>query len=240
MGVPSDSVSSDAASCDLSRVFREIHPQHVSVVIADAFELTAEGLASLVSKWPELEVKGTASNRHDLLLLAKRYRPDVVVLDAEMEGPSCPDVIRALRATSPRTKVIVLAPEESSNAVLESVRAGAHGYYGKRKASGNILRVVIWGVACGDVVFDGDLSPVFDGIFDARPKTVSVEMSQLSVREIDILPLVVRGLSNKDIAEKLYLCEATVKKVVSDIARKFGAENRVQVAVLASQSGIGF
>jgi DNA-binding NarL/FixJ family response regulator len=216
----------------------------ITVLLADDQALIRAGFAALIASEGDLAVVGEAEDGAQAVILADQLRPDVVLMDIRMpgtDGLSATETITSNRALD-GVRVLVLTTFESDDYVLSALRAGASGFLGKGVEPRDLL-AAIRTVAAGDSL----LSPVATGALIARylsqpepgrPGTVSSELDVLTEREREIVALVAQGLSNDDIAARLFLSPLTAKTHVNRAMTKLGARDRAQLVVIAYQSGL--
>ena len=214
----------------------------IRVLLADDQVLIRSGFRALVDSAPDLEVVGEASDGADALALARATRADVVVMDIRMPGVDGIEATRRICADEDLAgvRVIVLTTFELDELVVDAVRAGASGFLGKG-VEPDVLLDAIRTVAGGDAL----LSPrattaLISRYLNPAPGPVSVPkvLAALTAREREIVALVAGGLSNDDIAAKLYLSPLTAKTHVNRAMMKLGARDRAQLVVIAFQSGL--
>lgn len=206
----------------------------LTVVIGEVTKLSIEGVASILSKYPEIGVVGSGRTYAEIVEICRRVRPNAVLLSANIDKSACAQTVKLIRKASPRSQVIVLASQADIDVVLDSVAVGALGFCDCNDVSGLRLRGAIWGVSCGCYTLDSSLGLALEHILGKAPAVTRGVLASLTDRERSVLDLVTQGLSNKAIAQKLFLSEATVKKSVSSVSRKFHVNNRVQLATVAS------
>lgn len=214
----------------------------VGIMICDKDRLFVEGIAALIEQWDEFDLLAKIYSYDEALAAAKEHLPAVVLLGARVGDAPCAPVIRDILASDPGVCIMVLASSGDSREVLDALCAGAMGYGVRNELSVDRLRGTIWGMVCGEVVFDGSIrthlqealrssdgqEPAFS---DADPGL----MKLLTQREREILCLLMDGLSNQEVATRLFISEPTVKKNVSRIIDKLQVQNRVQAAVYAAR-----
>jgi DNA-binding NarL/FixJ family response regulator len=209
----------------------------VSVVLVDDEELVREGLAMLLSAETDLQVVGQASSPAAALALVRRRRPDVVVLDVRMPAGSGTDIVAGLVAAGGGA-VLMLTSFNVAEDVRSAVVNGAAGFLLKHNAPAT-LSAAVRAVARGE----GWLDPavVRPLLADLRPLAATDtvrRIATLSDRERQVLLLVARGRSNREIAKDLHLAESTVKTHVTGILTRLGVRDRVQAALAAYQAGL--
>lgn len=208
----------------------------IRVLICDDQFVVCEGLRTILSDAPDIEVAGVATSGALALELIPRTKPDVVLMDLKMPGMNGIAATRAIRAQFPEVRVLALTTYDADEWVFDAIRAGAAGYLLKDVAR-EVLIEAIRGTAVGKTHVDpGVAGKLFEAA--ARHNPPSDSLPPLSEREREVLRLLARGLSNADIAGQLHLTEGTVRNYVSAILAKLGVADRTQAAVLALQHGL--
>jgi DNA-binding NarL/FixJ family response regulator len=199
-----------------------------TVVLADDQRVVREGLASLLGLLPDLDVLGTASDGEEAVALVERLRPDVVLMDLRM--PRCDGVTatRRLREQGSTTHVIVLTTYADDRSVVEALRAGARGFLTKDAGAEEIERAIA-AVVRGDAAIDPAVQHHLVDAVTAPPELPD----GLTPREVEVLTLIAQGLSNREIAARLFVSEATVKSHVNHIFTKTGVRDRAQAVSYA-------
>jgi DNA-binding NarL/FixJ family response regulator len=212
----------------------------VRVVVADDQELVRAGFAAIVQAAEGLTVVGTASRGDDAVRVVVRTRPDVVLMDVRMPGLDGIEAVRRI-ASDPElasVRVIMLTTFGLDEYVFGALRAGARGFLVKDTAPADLLDAVRR-VAAGAVVLgEGIVGRVVDELVRTSPDAPRTPPPALTARERDVLALVCRGLTNRQIARRLEVGEATVKTYVSRLLLAFDAESRVMLAVRAVTTGV--
>ena len=209
----------------------------IRVLIVDDHPVVRQGLQSLLSNYSDIQVAGEADTGLRALEVAALLQPDVVLLDIRLPGANGTDVTRQLRRQNPKARIIILTAYEDDEYLIEALQAGAHGYLLK-SASHETLAEAIRNAHAGRRV----LSPsLVDGVlrqFEELAKESLVSQSGLSESELEILPLLAEGATNKEMAERLYWSEATVKRKMKDILAKLEVSNRAQAVAEAMKRGL--
>jgi DNA-binding NarL/FixJ family response regulator len=208
----------------------------IRVLVADDHPVFLDGLRLLLDSTPGLEVTGTATDGEALVELAGRTDWDVVVVDLDMPGLDGAAATERLRRLDPDAAVLVLTMHDDDESVHRALRAGARGYVLKGAAQGTIARAV-QALADGDTVLHGSVGGrVVRAATESRP---SPAFPTLSAREVEVLELVARGLSNHIIADRLFLSVKTVQNRVSDLLGKTGCGSRAELVARARDAGLG-
>ena len=218
-------------------------PGVIRVLLVDDQELFRSGVAVNVDAQPDMEVVGQAANGREAVQLVEQTRPDVVLMDIrmpEMDGVEATRQIFAPQAAAGRSRpvrVIVLTTFNLDDRAATAIRYGASGFLLK-DTTPEFLRAAIRTVHAGNAVLaPDDLTKLLDGSFRARTAPPE-SYRQLTDKEREILLVVASGLSNAEIAAKVYLSESTVKTHVGNILRKLGLRDRVQIVVFAHEHGL--
>ena len=207
----------------------------IRVVIADDHPVVRQGLRTFLESRDGIEVVGEAGDGEGAADAVERLRPDVVLMDLVMPGLGGVAAIRRIRDRVPDTRVVVLTSFASDDQVLPAVQAGAAGYLLKDVEPTGLeaaIRLVYEGEALLDPQIAGRVMQEV-----ARPSP-SADVSSLTPREREVLQLLARGLSNRELADRLVLSEKTVKTHVSSILMKLGVHDRTQAALLAVREGL--
>lgn len=204
----------------------------IRLLLVDDQSIVREGLSSLLEAKPDLEVVGEAENGKVALELARSLQPDVVLMDVRMPVMDGVAATKALSQQAPDIKVLVLTTFDDDEYVTRAIANGAKGYLLKDTPS-EILAQAIRLVHQGYTQLGpGLLEKVMAA--DARPPAVPPEFAQLTPREQEVLQLIGKGFSNREIAEALYISERTVKNHVNSILRRLNLRDRTQAAILAA------
>jgi DNA-binding NarL/FixJ family response regulator len=198
----------------------------IRVLLVDDHAILREGLASLMEKQPDLEVVGEAESGEESLARAESLRPDVVIMDIRLQGISGIEACRMLKEHLPHIKVILLSMYEDYEYVHRALQADADGYLLK-KVAGFELVDAVRKVYRGERAFSPQILETI--VEMAREGDFAGEGSRLDLlgsREYDVLALMSEGMSNKEIASRLYISPKTVEKIISNIYRKLGVDSR--------------
>jgi DNA-binding NarL/FixJ family response regulator len=214
----------------------------VRVVIADDQALFREGLRTLLSTLPDLDVVGEASNGEEAVALVERLAPDVVLMDLQMPVMDGIQATARLRERTPDIPVLALTTFDDDRSLFGALRAGAVGYLLKDvslETLGGAIRAAARGEAFLHSTVTGRVVAAFARMAEGGGEPADALVLPLSNREREILKLVSTGASNKEIADRLCLAEGTVKNHVTNILTKLDVRDRTQAAIRARQLGIG-
>jgi DNA-binding NarL/FixJ family response regulator len=213
---------------------------HLTVMVVDDHPMWREGVARDLTE-AGFRVAATASTGTEALTRARAVRPRVVVLDLQIPEPNGVEVTATLVAEDPTVRVLILSASGEQDDVLEAVKAGATGYLVKSASREELLSAVTR-VAAGDTVFTPGLAGLVLGEFrrlsDSPAAGHDSDAPRLTERETEVLRLVAKGLSYKQIAERLVLSHRTVQNHVQNTLRKLQLHNRVQLVRYAIEQGI--
>ena len=206
------------------------------ILIADDHPLLRSGLRVLLGADPSLEVVGEAGTGEETLRLAGELRPDVVLLDISMPGESGIETVRRLKAELPALKVLFLTMHEEEGMLLEALNAGGDGYLIKRADEADILQAIRV-VLRGDVYVHPAMTRALLGQAETTPRPQE-PVEPLTRREIDVLRLLARGNTNRQIAELLALSVRTVESHRANLMGKLGLSSRVELVTYAEEHGL--
>ncbi|MFF5338458.1 response regulator [Streptomyces sp. NPDC013181] len=206
------------------------------VFLVDDHEVVRRGLRDLVDDEPDLEVVGEAATARQAVARGPALRPDVAVLDVRLPDGDGVGVCRDLRSSMPGLACLMLTSFDDEDALLDAIMAGAAGYVLKQ-INGSDLVSAIRTVATGQSMLDpattARLMRSLRGP-EARKSPEDERLAGLSDRELAVLDLIGEGLTNRQIAQQLFLSEKTVKNHISRILGKLGVQRRIQAAVIAA------
>jgi len=214
--------------------------QPIRVLVVDDHLLFRRGVLAALASRPHIEVVGEAGDGEEAIQLARQTQPDVILMDIAMPVCSGLEATRQIKRELPRIKIIMLTVSEEDEALFEAVRAGAEGYLLK-DLKVNQLFEAIESVVRGEAPLSGAIAAKLLREFQrsipshAAPSELTETLSE---RELEILTLVGQGLSNREIADRLYISESTVKNHLRTILDKLHLRNRIQAAIYASRIGL--
>lgn len=208
------------------------------ILICDDQKIVCEGLQTIINADPELEVVGTAYNGQEALEMVPATLPDLVLMDLKMPVMNGVLATRQIKNEHAEIYVLVLTTYDDDEWIFDAIRSGASGYLLKDTPPADLIRS-IKGTLEGKTFIDPQvagklLSEYADNFGKSQPPTHYT----FTERERDILTLLARGLSNAEIAEKLFLAEGTVRNYTSILLKKLGVADRTQAAILAIRYGL--
>jgi DNA-binding NarL/FixJ family response regulator len=215
----------------------------IRVLIADDQRVVRDGLTMLVGLIDEVEVLGAACDGAEAVRLAEVHHPDVILMDLRMPGIDGITATAQLRQRLPATQVLVLTTYADEDAIVPALQAGARGYLTK-DASAEQIETAIRAVHAGQTHLDPAVQERLVAAVISRPPPAGPAgpagkpPGGLTAREAEVLTLLAAGLSNTEIAQRLYLSHATVKTHINRIFAKTGARDRAQAVRYAYQHGL--
>ncbi|WP_188188985.1 response regulator [Nonomuraea sp. SYSU D8015] len=204
----------------------------IRLIIVDDHPVVRDGLRGIFADDDAFEVVGEAADGPEALAVALRSDPDVVLLDLRMPRMSGAEVIRRLREQTPGIHVLVLTTFDNDADVLPAIEQGATGYLLKDTPRADLRRAVL-AAARGETV----LSPTVARILTQQARSTEQQRT-LSPRELEVLRLIARGATNRDIAGKLFITEATVKTHLLHIFAKLAVKDRAAAVAAAYEAGL--
>lgn len=208
-------------------------PTEVRVFLLDDHEIVRRGVADLLEAEAGLSVVGEAGTAAEALRRIPAARPDVAVLDARLPDGSGIDVCRDIRSAHPEIRCLILTSYDDNDAIFAAVMAGASGYLLKQIRGSSLIDAVRQ-VAAGKSLLDPAVTErLLTRLREGSPR--DERLASLTDREREILSLIADGLTNKQIGERLYLAEKTVKNYVSGLLAKLGMQRRTQAAVYGAE-----
>ncbi|TQL43276.1 LuxR family two component transcriptional regulator [Leucobacter komagatae] len=212
----------------------------IRVAIVDDQAMVRQGFGALLGAQPDITVVGDAADGDEVLELARRARPDVILMDIRMPRMNGLDATRALlgRPGDDHPRVIMLTTFDADEYVFSALRAGASGFLLK-DASAEDLVGAVRVVASGEALLAPSVTRRLIADYAARPeRKQSATLSQVTERELDVMRLIAAGHTNAEVAERLFLSEQTVKTHVSRLLSKLGLRDRTQLVIAAYESGL--
>ncbi|MER5844081.1 MULTISPECIES: response regulator [Streptomyces] len=209
----------------------------VRVFLLDDHEVVRRGVHDLLNDEPDITVVGEAATVEQALVRVPALRPDVAVLDVRLPDGDGVTVCRELRSALPDLACLMLTSFDDEEALLDSIMAGASGYVLKQ-IQGSDLVTAVRTVASGQSLLDPSATTRLMARLrqEREPEEEQEALPGLTEREREILALIGEGLTNRQIGQRLYLAEKTVKNHISRLLAKLGVERRIQAAVIATQA----
>ncbi len=210
----------------------------MKVIICDDQAIVRDGLEMLLKLEPDIEVVGVAEDGAAAVEMVAKKAPDLVLMDLKMPIMNGVEATRQIRTKYPDVKVLVLTTYEDDKWVFDAIQAGASGYLLKDTPRDELVKA-IRGTVTGRTYMDPSVAgKVLQQVSIHQTQPATLITSKLTEREIEVLRLIARGLSNADISDQLFLSEGTVRNHVSAILAKLGVSDRTQAAVIAIQHGL--
>ena len=220
----------------------------ISVLLVDDHPVVRQGLRSMLETDVHLNIVGEAENGEDALSKVEEYAPQVVLIDIHMPVMDGLTATRRIKEKFPRTSVVILTLYNNEQYVIEAVKAGAAGYLLKNASRDEISRTIREVTQGGLMIKTTMLQKALTGAiqgggvatldFRGKPWGTEADFEALSPRELEVLKLLVEGMTNKDIGAQLYITEDTAKKHVQNIIYKLQVSDRTQAAVKAIRLGL--
>jgi two-component system, NarL family, response regulator LiaR len=209
----------------------------ISILIVDDHEVVRQGLRAYLDAQPDFKVVGEASSGEDAVRLASDYLPDVVLMDLVMSGMGGVQATRRVKDATPRTQIVVLTSYHQDEFIFPALQAGAISYVLKDVGMDDLVDA-IRKAAQGEAVLHPRVAERVIHEINGAKRAVYNPFTELTNREMEILRLIARGLSNSEIADDLVISENTVKGHVSNILSKLHLADRTQAAVFAWEQGL--
>ena len=230
-----------------------VQGHRIRVGIADDHPIFLDGLCRLLSMEDDIEVVAKAKDGNEALRIVQEYKPDILLLDLQMPGRNGIETLRELKAMSTPTRVLLLTASEDRERFVEAVRYGSAGVISKQAATASLVQS-IRRVHAGEVCLDHETTAVVvRQLREPEPQTqpalkreapqpgrpsASHAAANLTPREREVVQLLVQGLRNRDIADRLFLSEQTVKNHLNSIFGKLQVRDRLELALFAIHHGI--
>jgi two-component system response regulator DevR len=207
----------------------------IRIFLLDDHEVVRRGIAELLAAVPGFEIVGEAGTVEQALPRVLATRPDVAILDARLPDGSGIDVCRDIRSALPSTYCLILTSYDDQDAVLSAVLAGASGYVLKEVRTSGLVDAIQQAALGRSLIDPTVIAQVMARVRDGSP--ADNRLAALTTREREVLGLIAEGLSNRQIGERMFLAEKTVKNYVSSLLGKLGMERRTQAAVFGAEVG---
>ena len=210
--------------------------QSIRILIVDDHPVVRQGLRSLLTGYHDLEIIGEAEDGTQVLPFLSKHSADVILLDIQMKGQGGIEVARRVRASHPEVKIIILTTYDDESLLREAMEAGVHGYLLK-SVSHETLPDSIRAVMRGEKLLSPKLVSNVVDQYQKLAQSQAQKEAGLTSDELQVLATIAEGASNKDLAEKFFWSEATVKRRVQEIVEKMGVANRTQAIAEALRKG---
>lgn len=214
-------------------------PNPIRILVVDDHPVVRDGLVSMLETQPDFRVVGEAGSGRETLDFVKNQPPDVILLDLEIPELDGVETLKLLRQTYPEVQAIVFTAFDSDDRIINAVQAGAKGYLLKGAPREQIFKAVRVASQGGTIIEPVVATKLMRHIADeAQADADRRPVEALTAREKEVLDLLSKGMTNREIAAELVITERTVKFHVSSILTKLGASNRTEAVTLASQYGL--
>lgn len=215
----------------------------INVMIADDQELICQSLEIVIKNKADMNVVAIAHNGTETIELAKKHKPDVLLLDIRMPGINGVECIKILKEKKLNTKIIILTTFDDDEYVFEAVKNGASGYLLKGISLDELVKSIRLVADGGSLISPDVATKVFKLFSDMAKSSYKQKVDErflntFNSSELKIIQLVGRGFSNKEITDELNISEGTVRNYISNILFKLDLKSRTQLAILAVQTGI--
>lgn len=212
--------------------------EKISLMIADDHVLMRQGLKQLLELEEDIVVIAQSGDGEETVKKALEYNPDVILLDINMPSMNGIEVLRRLKDLGTMSKIIMLTIHQDREYLFETMKIGADGYVLKDSDADSLIKA-IRDVNMGKTYIQPSIaSMLVEGLEEKDSNKELDKIRQLTKREYEVLSLIAEGLSNKDIADKLFISEKTVKNHVSSIFKKLDVNDRIQAAIFAFKNDI--
>jgi DNA-binding NarL/FixJ family response regulator len=204
----------------------------VSIGLVDDHPLMIEGIVTLLSRAQDLRVLSTGSTARDIVEISSRFHPDVLIVDLSMSGDVYAAIATSIKV-SPSTKVVAFTAATGVDSAIRALDAGANGYVLKGSSAQELIQAIESVLHGETYITQSFASRVIAALRDASLRRVAAEAVRLSIREDQIVRLLLRGKTNKEIAASLKISEKTVKNYMTVLMQKLHARNRLEVVIAA-------
>lgn len=210
----------------------------MKILLCDDQAVIRDGLEMLLQLEKDFQVIGSAQDGFEAVELASKKSPDLVLMDLKMPGMNGIEATREIRKKHPDMKILVLTTYDDDEWVFDAIRAGASGYLLKDTPRQKIIEAIRGTMDGKSFVDPAVAGKLLNQVANNQTQPASILKDKLTERELDVLRLLAKGMTNTDIAGALHLSEGTVRNHVSAILEKLGVSDRTQAAVIAIQHGL--
>ncbi|NOH04634.1 MAG: response regulator transcription factor [Chloroflexi bacterium] len=210
----------------------------MKILLCDDQAVIRDGLEMLLNLEKDFQVVGSAQDGQEALELVAQKSPDLVLMDLKMPGMNGIEATREIRKKFPNIKILVLTTYDDDEWVFDAIRAGASGYLLKDTPRQKIVEAIRGTVEGKSFVDPAVAGKLLHQVASNQTQPASILKDKLTERELDVLHLLAKGMTNTEIAGTLHLSEGTVRNHVSAILEKLGVSDRTQAAVIAIQHGL--
>lgn len=208
----------------------------VRVLVVDDHRVVRAGLVALLSRHPQIDIVGEAGDGQEAVDLANKLQPHVVLMDIRMPEMDGVEATRHIKATFPATEILILTTYDDDDLIYSGIEAGAKGYLLKDAPPDELISAIIQ-VSKGNSILPPAVAAKLVARIHQKPSKADLAES-LTERETEILQLIARGTSNREIASKLYISENTVKTHISNLLQKLDAKDRAEAVAKALTQGL--
>ncbi|MFQ5611878.1 MAG: response regulator [Anaerolineae bacterium] len=210
----------------------------IRILLADDHNALRQGIAQVLESQADMTVVAQAQNGREAIQLARQHRPAIALLDINMPEVDGVEATRSITAEFPQTRVVILTMYRRNDYIFEAIKAGASGYLLKEVELDELLEAVR-AVARGEAVVDPAIASRLLAEFRTAPtRPPAAPKDALAERDLEILRLLAQGLSNQQIADRLFIAEKTVRNRLSLIFRQLHLKNRTEAALYAVRQGL--
>lgn len=210
----------------------------MKILLCDDQAVIRDGLEMLLNLEKDFQVVGSAHDGFEAVELAGKKSPDLVLMDLKMPGMNGIEATREIRRKYPNIKIIVLTTYDDDEWVFDAIRTGASGYLLKDTSRQKIIEAIRGTMDGKSFVDPAVAGKLMNQVASNQTQPASILKDKLTERELDVLRLLAKGMTNTDIAGTLHLSEGTVRNHISAILEKLGVSDRTQAAVIAIQHGL--
>ncbi len=211
--------------------------KEIKVIIADDHNLVRQGIKKVLELESSINVVAETSNGRETIIMAQKHNPDIILMDINMPLVNGIEATKIIKEKMPHVKIIALTIHEDEEYIYETVRSGAVGYLLKDVDPGRLVESILR-VYEGNSVIHPSITSKLLNEFNRLSSPAEESYGELTAREQEVLGLIAKGHSNKEIAKSLFISEKTVKNHVYNIFRKINVADRTQAAVFAIKNNL--